>query len=371
MVARVRGDRLAKRLDRFAGIPVVFTLGLLRRRLHKAPAPAPAARRIGLLKTSAVGDTVLLSGPAADLRQHFPDAEIVLFVGSSNREAAALIASADRVVELEVERPHHAIREIRRHPVDLLLDFGPWPRINAVLSYCARARWRAGFRTPGQYRHYVYDLVADHEGNRHEIENYRQLLREMGVPAGHAPSLSLGQPVERTPRILVHMFSGGSRASLKEWPEERWVEAVDRLLRETGRDVVLTGGAADRGRAERVRARLSHDQRVVNAAGELGLAATARLVASCSLVVTVDTGILHLASAVGADLIALHGPTEPRRWGALNPNSVSIIHRQPCAPCLSLGFESRCGKPLCMQAIEVDEVVAAARCFLERLTPEP
>jgi len=133
---RGRGNRLAKRLDRIAGIPLVWALGRLRRR--RPVVPPRAIRRIGLLKTSAIGDTILLSGPASDLRRQFPDTEIVLFVGSSNREAAGLIQAVDRVVELAVERPLRAIRGIRRHPVDLLFDFAPWARINAVLACFAR-----------------------------------------------------------------------------------------------------------------------------------------------------------------------------------------------------------------------------------------
>ena len=362
MAVRGRGDRLAKRLDWFAGIPLVFALGALRRR--RAALPESRVQRVGLLKTSAIGDTVLLSGPAADLRRHFPGAEIILFVGGSNREAADLIPAVDRVVALPVERPLRAIGRIRRHPVDVFLDFAPWARINAVLASFARARWRIGFRTPGQHRHFVYNLVVEHSASCHEIENYRRVLRAMGVPAGSAPALAPGRPAARTPRIMVHMFSGGSRAALKECPEEFWVETIGRLRRETGHDVVLTGGAGDRQRAERVRARFPGERRIVNLAGQTGLAATARVIASSSLVVSVDTGILHLASALGANLVALHGPTDPGRWGALNSNAVSIFHRRACAPCLSLGFESACAAPTCMRAIAVDEVVAAARALL-------
>jgi len=360
MARRERGDRLTKRLDRLAGIPVVLALGLLHRR-RQIPSGL-SARRIGLLKTSAIGDTILLSGPAADLRQRFPEAEIILFAGSNNRDAARLIPSVDRVVELAVERPLRAVRQMRRQPVDLLLDFGSWPRINAFLCRFACARWRVGFRTPGQHRHYVYDLVVDHDARRHEIDNYRQLLRAIGVATGRGPSLSV-VPGPPTRRIVAHMFSGGSRATLKEWPEDRWVEALGRLLGETDGEVVLTGSTVDRERAERVRARVGSD-RLLDAAGDLDLGAAARMVASSSLVVSVDTGMLHLASALGVNLVALHGPTAPGRWGPLNANAVAIFKPRDCAPCLSLGFESRCRRPACLDAIEVDEVIAAARCLL-------
>ena len=91
-----RGSSRARLLDRYLGIPLVFLAGQFGR---KRAIPA-GVRQIGLLNTAALGDTILMSGPLADLRAAYPHARIVFFTGPSNYEAARLLDGPDEVVEL-------------------------------------------------------------------------------------------------------------------------------------------------------------------------------------------------------------------------------------------------------------------------------
>ena len=93
-----RGNTLARLLDRYLGIPLVFFAGICRRKRSMPVDP----RRIGVLNTAAVGDTVLMSGPLADLRRAYAQAEIVLLTGPSNYEAACLLDGMDRVIKLPI-----------------------------------------------------------------------------------------------------------------------------------------------------------------------------------------------------------------------------------------------------------------------------
>ena len=90
--------------------------------------------------------------------------------------------------------------------------------------------------------------------------------------------------------------------------------------------------------------------RMHNAAG-LNLRATASLLAHASLMVSVNTGIMHLAAAMNVPLVALHGPTSARRWGPLGPRAVAL--ESPCEGCgyLDLGFEYKRQPRHCMDAI--------------------
>ena len=148
-----RGKRSFKFLDRYLGIPMIYLLGLMKR---KRTLP-PGFDSIGVLVAAAIGDTILLSGVISDLRKHFPDKEIVLFTTASNYEIGQLLSGPDQVVNLSVKNPFRAIRALRARNVDLLFDFGSWSRLNALFSHLSAARFSVGFRTPGQYRHYGYD----------------------------------------------------------------------------------------------------------------------------------------------------------------------------------------------------------------------
>lgn len=356
----LRGNSLLRRADRLVGVPLVFLLGLLRRR-RRLPAP-PAS--VGLLKTSAIGDTVLLSGIVADLRQALPDARLVFFAGADNAGLLLTVEGLDERVTLPVGRPLRAIAELRRHRVDVLLDLGSWPRIDAVLAACSGSGCTVGFRTPGQRRHHAHDVVVDHLDSLHELENYRRLAGALGVPGTHAPRLRApgAWPVDELPRpyVVLHLFAGGYRSELREWPDERWRELAA-ALEARGYGLVLTGAEHERERAAAFAASCELPAgRIVDLAGRLSLPAVLDVVAGSECVVTVNTGLMHIAAAAGVPTVALNGPTSERRWGPVGEACVSVNSRYEGCGFLNLGGEYEGRREDCMEGISVDDVLAAA-----------
>lgn len=357
--SRERASSTLRFLDRHLGIPVVWTLGMVRSKRTSLP----KIRTIGMLKTAGIGDTVLLAGPLADLRAAFPDARIVMFVGGNNYEAARLLDGASSVVRLPMRNVPRALSVIRREPVNVMLDFGPWPRINALLTVCAGAGFTVGFRTSGQYRHYGYDAVVDHSRNVHELENYRRLLGAIGVRGSHRPVLraqfdNLGTAWSARRFVVFHLWPGGALAHLKVWPIENWVRLVEGFT-DTGYDVVLTGGDLDREGNKRLIENLAEERmdKVFNVAG-WPLYRIASLLSEARLLVSVNTGVMHLAAALGTPLVALHGPTSPIRWGPVGPRAVTI--ESPVrGGYLNLGWEAPAAPPPCMESISCETVLDA------------
>ncbi len=179
------------------------------------------------------------------------------------------------------------------------------------------------------------------------------------------PLLSLNAFPEKSNIIILHMFPGGARSHLKEWPDQNWMELIQRFLAD-GFEVHLTGTEANRLRAESLCRKLPRIEGVRVVAGSLSLSDTARELGAAKLVVSVDTGIMHIASAMGCDLVSLHGPTSPRRWGPLNANAIALTIEKVWSPCLSLGSESSCQDPQCMIQLGVDRVYGAARRLLAK-----
>jgi len=147
------------------------------------------------------------------------------------------------------------------------------------------------------------------------------------------------------------MFPGGARADLKTWPEAKWKELILQLSK-LGYQIDLTGGKADH-------PKLAHFSTATNLAGALSLRETAMHLKRCACVISVDTGIMHLAAALGCPVIGLHGPTSPNRWGALGENVISLTPNYKYTPCIQLGFESKCSENRCLKAISVDQVLDA------------
>lgn len=370
-----RGRRSLKFLDRYLGIPMIYLLGLLKRK----KAFPPDFYSIGVLVAAALGDTILLSGVISDLRKHFPDKEIVLFTSASNYEIGQLLTGPDQVVKLSVKNPFRAIRALRARKVDILFDSGSWPRLNALYSRLSAARFSVGFRTPGQYRHYGYDRAVDHSAQVHEIENYRALVRTVGVESTSIPEIRIRAPrvqgLKPKTYIVFHAWSGGYKGYLKEWPLASWLELGQRIV-DLGLGIVLTGAPYNVERADELCSTLaSHCKaEAINLAGRITLSQTARVLEDAAAVVSVNTGIMHLAAAVGALVVSVNGPVPGRRWGPLGDRAVSIDACGEGCGYLNLGFEYKNQRTDCMEMITPDRVFRLLKESLEEeqgeLTPQ-
>jgi ADP-heptose:LPS heptosyltransferase len=349
-----RGNSALHFLDRYVGIPAIALLGCAR---AKRSLPS-SIERVGLLKLAAIGDTVLMGAIVADLRSALPHASIVLFVGRSNLEIAGMLEGVDQIIQVSTDRPWAGLKTIRSAAVDVLLDFGQWSRLEALFCLQSRAHFTVGFRTPGQHRHWGYDWVVGHSSQVHELENFRLLGRALGTKANNVPVLTVSGQSHRSrqPYAAFHLWPGGRRRKLKEWPMDRWLRLVEEFAR-LGLDVELTGASADRSRNDTLIASLPSSVRgfVKNAAG-LSLRNSAAILSGATLVVSVDTGLMHMAAALGVPLVALHGPTSSRRWGPVSSKAVVVESQLEGSGFISLGWESPEAPPACMESITYEAV---------------
>jgi ADP-heptose:LPS heptosyltransferase len=190
--------------------------------------------------------------------------------------------------------------------------------------------------------------------DEHEVHRWCRMLAECGVPADPG-RLELAPPAAPPPAVAVGavLVHPGAASAARRWPEERWA-AVARAQRQRGHRVVLTGGAGEVAAARRV-ARMAGLPDGAVLAGRTGLLTLAATVAAARMVLCGDTGVGHLATALGTPSVLLFGPTPPAWWG---PPPDRTRHR--------VLWAGRCGDPhgaVCdpgLLRIGVEEVVAAA-----------
>jgi len=249
-----------------------------------------------------------------------------------------------------------------------MVDFGQWPRFDALLTLFSKASFTIGFQTRGQHRHYGYDATVEHSSHAHEIENYRRLLRAVGVKTGNPPRLPTPSPgaLAATNYAVFHLWPGGRRKKLKQWPDENWLALVEEMA-SLEMEVVLTGAPADRDGNDAIIERVRPDARcfVRNAAG-LSLQGTAAMLAYSRLVVSVDTGVMHMAAALGVPLVALHGPTSSRRWGPISERAIAVDSPLDGCGYLNLGWEYSPRPLTCMECIPYEAVRDACRSVIEK-----
>lgn len=347
-----RNNKLLKILDRYIGIPIVFLLGILK---QKKQIPT-RIDKIGILATAAIGDTIIMSGAINSIKKKYPTSKIILFCGSSNYEVAKLLNNIDKVKKLQIKNVIKSKKIIQENEFDVWIDFGPWPRLNSILTSFAKASYKIGFNTKGQYRHFIYDKWVLHNDFMHEHENYCELLKLINIIEFEKPNLLLENGYENNfeKYVVLHLFAGGSKADLKHLPLEVWQE-VSQYIIEQGYQVFVTGAPSDSNRLNKFIKMSKLD--IVNMSGKLSLKQTAQLLTNSKLVISIDTGIMHLASALDCDLIAVYGPTDPKRWGPLSDKSHCVYLNKKCAPCISLGFESNCINNICMADINSSDIV--------------
>ena len=364
-LGNARGNIFLKLLDKYTGTAILYSLG----NWKKKRALPGNIESIALLKTAGIGDTVLLTAVIEDIRTRYPKSKLVLFTGESNYDFARGIKDLDEVVLLPIKNPMKSIGIIRKYHFHVFFDYGPWPRLNAILSFFSHSDFTVGFHTEGQNRHYAYDQTVAHLQTVHELENYRNIIRAVGIEPNSMPYVNVQERI-LTPEIgsdyiVIHPWPGGIKSYLKEWPLERWTELADRFTR-LGFTTVITGGPKDRDKAEALRKTVSPDGKTFNLAG-IPLPDTVALLRGARLLVSVNTGIMHIAAALNLPLVALHGPTSTRRWGPLSKKAISIVSKMPGCGYLHLGFEYPGNPPDCMGAIAVEEVFDAAMQLINRV----
>src|SRR5579859_1444087 len=125
-----RGVTVRRHLDKCFGVPIVWALGQVR---NKRSAPE-AVHKIVVLQNPTIGDTVLMTGPLQDLADAFPDATITLVAGPDNSAICEFLPGITDYLISDYSRPSRFLRSLRSTSFDLLVDFGTWPRINAIYS---------------------------------------------------------------------------------------------------------------------------------------------------------------------------------------------------------------------------------------------
>lgn len=362
-----RNNKVMKLLDRYIGCPLLFFLGKLR---VKASYPIiNGSPRIMVLKTAAIGDTILMDAVIKEIKSQYPQSEITFVCSKSNLAMVKILEDIDRVILFRMNSPLSSLQQVRSLGIyDFVLDFAPWPRINALISWAVLAKFKVGFRRRNMYRHYIYDIAVEHRDDLHEIENYRNILKAACISVhGFIPQLIVNAEMPKifSKYVVFHIFPGGSSVHLRSWSSNNWIELGRRIGSKYGCKIVFTGGIEDAENATAIAKKVQGEGTdAVSIAAKYPLKDIPTILANADLVISVNTGIMHMSAAVNVPLIALHGATSDKRWEPLSERAVIIKSGEPCQPCISLGFESKCQSPVCMEHITVDRVWEKVESFL-------
>jgi 3-deoxy-D-manno-octulosonic-acid transferase/heptosyltransferase-1 len=337
-----------------------------------------------IVKLSAIGDVIHTLPSLAALRKHYPDAHITWVVEEMASDLVMGHPHLDRVLvsrrkgwigDLRRGRLSDAFKEIksflselRARPYDLVIDFHGLLK-SAVIVLLSGGNRKLGYESLQEGSGLFYNEKIPEDMDKHAVDRYLDFARHLGVHV-ETPEFMLAIGPENETRVRALLAAGGidpgdlfvavSPQALWEtklWSDQKFAQLSERILQELNVPVVFTGG--DASATEGIQSFMTLPS--VDLAGRTTLRDLACLFRQAALLVTTDSGPMHLAAAVETPVVALFGPTDPARTGPYGDGHTVIRMEMPCSPC----FFRTCDTKLCMREITVEDVFQAVRKNLE------
>jgi lipopolysaccharide heptosyltransferase II len=334
--------------------------------LPAAPArPVSTLQRLLFIRPGGIGDAVLLAPAIISLKKTYPDCQITILAEQRNAAIYTLVPGVAKV--FCYDRLYEFIQALRGR-YDVVIDTEQWHRLSAVAARLIRAPVKIGFDTNERRRMFThgirYDLGA------YESDNFFALLKPLGVDSQRgigAVSIELPlQSISRANELLQPLSSDsfvvifpGASIEEKRWGAERF-RLVVKLLTEAGYQVVVVGGQEDCTDGDVITSEAG-----MNLAGKTTLEETAAVIARSSLVISGDSGVLHIAAALGISTASLFGPSSESKWAPQGERHAVLSQHMPCSPCSKFGTMPPCSiDARCISDITPDEVIEAIRRLL-------
>ncbi len=344
-----------------------------------------------IVKLSAIGDVIHTLPALNAIRRHYPEAHITWLVEEAAADLVIGHRALDRVIvsgrkrwlaQLKTRRRRQAFaemqafwRDLRDTHYDIVLDFQSLLK-SGVLVWLVHGKRKIGFDKGMQHQEHSYlflnERIPPVDMEVHALTRGLMLLNAIGIPT---PTVAYDLPVAEADqtaaqKLLQDRGIAGIRPLVainpvalwetKLWLNDRFAVLADRLIKNHHVDIVFTGGPSDRQVVGRIAAMMTMP--AVNLAGKTSLKQLAAIYRQSALVVSTDTGPMHLAAAVGTPVVALFGPTAPWRTGPFGEGHRVVRTAPPCSPCFRRHCdEHRCR---CMTDISVDRVLANVQLLL-------
>jgi heptosyltransferase I len=335
--------------------------------------------RVCIIKPSSLGDVVHALPILAALRGRWPSAHLAWVVSHPFQEVLRNHTDLDELIVYDRTRrgiDHLGIgatgslfRKLRQGRFDLTIDLQGLLR-SALMSAATMARVRVGIADAREGARWFYtDLVKAPRLGVHAVERVQRVAHALDADASQ-PRFNL--PIAETdlqwarkvlagvqpPRIVLNL---GARWETKRWPPEKFAELARRAVHELGAGLIAVGAPGDRPIVDQLLQRMGHVP-VLDLCGRTSLLQLAALAAESDLMISNDTGPLHLAAAAGARVVGIYTCTSPKLTGPFGPRVATVQSCVWCAP----SFIKKCYRLDCMMELTPNRVWPVVKLQLQQ-----
>lgn len=310
--------------------------------------------RILIRGSNWLGDSVISIPAVRAIKRGRPDAHLTVLTPEKIAAVWRLVPEVDAVISLGKKSLWHAVRRLRREPgFDAGIVF-PNSLRGALELWLGGISRRVGYA--GHHRRWLLNQLVPMVERKgpppHQSEHYLDIARSLGGEAEVGEIALATGPATTSAGLKLGLCPGAEYGPAKRWLPERFAATAAAI----GGQWVLLGTAKDEEVGAQIAAELGDN--CTNLIGKTTLEQLIDELRECQLLLTNDTGTMHLATLLGVPVVAVFGSTEPSLTGPLRKKSQVVRHQVECSPC----FLREC--PLdfrCMKAVSVEEVVALVR----------
>lgn len=314
-------------------------------------------KRILVITLSNVGDIILTTPVVRTLVKEFPGSRIDVMVGPAGKEIFEKDPAVFKVIIYDKHLPIAKKRRLQLKLKKLNYDFIVDLR-NTIFPLLLGPRFRTG-----TLQNFPKEIIHRKDRHLYRLEpfgmadsNERTFIHIPDEDEAHVARLLEAEGVAG-PMVVV---SPGAKSHLKRWTEEGFASVSERLSDACGAAIVFVGSGDDEAIVRKIMERMS--RKASNLVNKTTIRQLAAVLKRATLVITNDSAPLHLSCAVGAKVLAIFGPTDPKKYGPTGEYDTVIAKKLHCSPC----EKAACAYHYeCMTLISADEVFAAARMMVE------
>jgi heptosyltransferase-2 len=338
--------------------------------------PRDGVRKILIRGTNWIGDAVLTLPAVAAIRATYPCAHIAVLVKPWVAEIYDLFSAVDEVIiyESKLDNPigvfklAHKLRQKKFEAAILLQNAIE----AAIIAFAAGIPLRAGYSSDGRGLLLTHSVKRTKEIRKiHQIDYYLKMVKALGcVSVGRELHLETkinrfnAQSVWRKfipekDKVIIGIAPGATYGPAKRWFPDRFAAVADKLNESHSLQIILLGGKADGETAQEVQ-RLARTD-LINLAGKTTLREAIYLISQCRLLISNDSGLMHIAGALNIPTVAIFGSTNHITTAPMGNMSAIVRQDVSCGPCL----KEKCPEDFrCMKLISVENVFTAAQNLL-------